>query len=185
MVGRLSQPAFPHQEEASVSRAMAILGSALFFVVAPMMIAGVVPWLVTHWEFQAPFAGVELTRVAGIALIVVGLPGLLDSFARFAIQGIGTPAPIAPTENLVVTGLYRYVRNPIYVAVVAIVLGQATLFGDARLLWYGAFLWLAFHLFVVAYEEPTLRETFGSEDEDYRANVPRWIPRPTPWRAAV
>jgi len=185
MVGRLSQPAFPHQEEASVSRAMAILGSALFFVVAPMMIAGVVPCLVTHWEFQAPFAGVELTRVAGIALIIVGLPGLLDSFARFAIQGIGTPAPVAPTENLVVTGLYRYVRNPIYVAVVAIVLGQATLFGDARLLWYGAFLWLAFHLFVVAYEEPTLRETFGSEYEDYRANVPRWIPRPTPWRAAV
>jgi len=185
MVGRLSQPAFPHQEEASVSRAMAILGSALFFVVAPMMIAGVVPWLVTHWEFQAPFAGVELTRVAGIALIIVGLPGLLDSFARFAIQGIGTPAPVAPTENLVVTGLYRYVRNPIYVAVVAIVLGQATLFGDARLLWYGAFLWLAFHLFVVAYEEPTLRETFGSEYEDYRANVPRWIPRLTPWRAAV
>ena len=185
MVGRLSQPAFPHQEEASVSRAMAILGSALFFVVAPMMIAGVVPCLVTHWEFQAPFAGVELTRVAGIALIIVGLPGLLDSFARFAIQGIGTPAPVAPTENLVVTGLYRYVRNPIYVAVVAIVLGQATLFGDARLLWYGAVLWLAFHLFVVAYEEPTLRETFGSEYEDYRANVPRWIPRPTPWRAAV
>jgi len=185
MVGRLSQPAFPHQEEASVSRAMAILGSALFFVVAPMMIAGVVPWLVTHWEFQAPFAGVELTRVAGIALIIVGLPGLLDSFARFAIQGIGTPAPVAPTENLVVTGLYRYVRNPIYVAVVAIVLGQATLFGDARLLWYGAFLWLAFHLFVVAYEEPTLRETFGSEYEDYRVNVPRWIPRLTPWRAAV
>ena len=185
MVGRFSQPAFPHQEEASVSRAMAILGSALFFVVAPMMIAGVVPWLVTHWEFQAPFAGVELTRVAGIALIIVGLPGLLDSFARFAIQGIGTPAPVAPTENLVVTGLYRYVRNPIYVAVVAIVLGQATLFGDARLLWYGAVLWLAFHLFVVAYEEPTLRETFGSEYEDYRANVPRWIPRLTPWRAAV
>jgi len=164
---------------------MAILGSALFFVVAPMMIAGVVPCLVTHWEFQAPFAGVELTRVAGIALIIVGLPGLLDSFARFAIQGIGTPAPVAPTENLVVTGLYRYVRNPIYVAVVAIVLGQATLFGDARLLWYGAVLWLAFHLFVVVYEEPTLRETFGSEYEDYRANVPRWIPRLTPWRAAV
>jgi protein-S-isoprenylcysteine O-methyltransferase Ste14 len=165
-----------------VSRATAILGSALFFVVAPMMIAGLVPWMVTHWEFQAPFGGVEVTRVAGIALIVLGLPGLLDSFARFAVQGIGTPAPIAPTENLVVTGLYRYVRNPIYVAVVAIVLGQAALFGNAPLLWYGVFLWLAFHMFVLAYEEPTLRETFGAEYEDYRGHVPRWLPRLTPWR---
>ena len=166
-----------------MSRATAILGSALFFVIAPMTLAGLVPWMVTHWEFQAPFGGVEVTRVAGIALIVVGLPGLLDSFARFAIQGIGTPAPIAPTENLVVSGLYRHVRNPIYVAVVAIVLGQAALFGDARLLWYGALLWLAFHIFVVAYEEPTLRQTYGAQYEDYRGNVPRWIPRLTPWRA--
>jgi protein-S-isoprenylcysteine O-methyltransferase Ste14 len=118
-----------------VSRAMAILGSALFFVVAPLMVAGLVPWWVTHWEFQPPFAGVELMRVAGAALIIAGLPGLLDSFARFAVQGLGTPAPIAPTENLVVTGLCRHVRNPMYVAVVAIVLGQAALFGDARLLW--------------------------------------------------
>ena len=165
-----------------MSRTMAILGSALFFVVAPLMLAGLVPWLVTHWEFQAPFGGVELMRVAGIALIIAGVPGLLDSFARFAIQGIGTPAPIAPTKNLVVTGLYRHVRNPIYVAVVAIVLGQAALFGDWRLLWYGALLWLAFHVFVLAYEEPTLRQTFGAEYENYRGHVPRWIPRLTPWR---
>ena len=166
-----------------MSKATAILGSALFFVIAPMTLAGLVPWMVTHWEFQAPFWGVELMRVAGIALIVLGLPGLIDSFARFAVQGLGTPAPIAPTENLVVSGLYRHVRNPIYVAVVAIVLGQAALFGDARLLWYGALLWLGFHIFVVAYEEPTLRETFGAQYEDYRGNVPRWIPRLTPWRA--
>ena len=168
-----------------MSKAMAILGSALFFVVAPMMVAGLVPWLVTHWEFQAPFASVELTRVAGIALIILGLPGLLDSFARFAVQGIGTPAPIAPTENLVVTGLYRHVRNPMYVAVVAIVLGQAALFGNGHLLWYGAVLWLAFHIFVVDYEEPTLRQTYGAQYENYRGHVPRWIPRLTPWRTAV
>ncbi len=165
-----------------MSRAMAILGSALFFVVAPMMVAGLIPWMVTHWEFQAPFGGVELTRAAGLALIILGLPGLLDSFARFAVQGIGTPAPVAPTENLVVTGLYRHVRNPMYVAVVAIVLGQAALFGDGRLLWYGALLWLVFHMFVLGYEEPTLRQTYGAEYEDYRVNVPRWIPRLTPWR---
>ena len=107
---------------------------------------------------------------------------MVDSFARFALQGLGTPAPIAPTQRLVVTGLYRYVRNPIYIAVVAVIFGQALLFGDWRLLWYGALLWLAFHLFVVMYEEPTLKESFGAEYEAFRINVPRWIPRLTAWR---
>ena len=95
----------------------------------------------------------------------------------------GAPAPVAPTKNLVVIGLYRHVRNPIYVAVVAIILGQAMLFGDWRLVLLGALLWLAFHLFVVAYEEPTLQDTFGSEYEAYRANVRRWVPRVVAWRA--
>ena len=82
------------------------------------------------------------------------------------------------------TGLYRYVRNPIYIAVVAVIFGQALLFGDLRLLWYGALLWFFFHIFVVVYEEPTLEQTFGLEYEAFRANVPRWIPRLTPWRVA-
>ena len=82
-----------------------------------------------------------------------------------------------------VTGLYRYVRNPIYVALVTVILGQALLFGDQRLLGYGALIWLAFHIFVLAYEEPTLRQSYGAEYESYRANVPRWLPRLTPWRA--
>jgi len=117
-------------------------------------------------------------------LIVAGLPGLVDSFARFALQGLGTPAPIAPTLNLVVTGLYRYVRNPIYIAVVAVILGQAILFGDWRLMTYGGLMWLGFHAFVLAYEEPVLAEQFGGQYEDFRANVPRWIPRLSPWRTA-
>jgi len=165
-----------------MSKVTAILGTALFFVVAPAVVAGLVPWLITRWEFRPPFFAIEATRTIGVALIIVGAPGLLDCFARFALQGLGTPAPIAPTRNLVVTGLYRHVRNPMYVAVVALVLGQAALFGDPRLLVYGALLWLAFHTFVVAYEEPTLRETYGAEYESYRANVPRWLPRLTPWR---
>jgi protein-S-isoprenylcysteine O-methyltransferase Ste14 len=106
----------------------------------------------------------------------------VDSFARFALEGLGTPAPIAPPQKLVVTGLYRYVRNPIYFAVVSVIFGQALLFGDRVLLWYGALLWLFFHLAVVIYEEPTLEETFGTEYESFRTNVPRWIPRLTPWR---
>ena len=161
----------------------AILGSALFFIVAPSVLAGLIPWWMTRWEFQPPFFDLQATRAVGILLIVAGLPGLVDSFARFALQGLGTPAPIAPTQNLVVTGLYRYVRNPIYVAVVAVILGQAILFADWRLVTYGGLMWLAFHVFVLIYEEPVLAESFGAEYEDFRANVPRWIPRLSPWRA--
>ena len=167
----------------NMRKVSAVLGSALFFVVAPCVLAGLIPWWMTRWEFGRAFFGLEITRAVGVLLILVGLPGLVDSFARFALQGLGTPAPVAPTKNLVVTGLYRYVRNPIYVAVVAIILGQAILFGDWRLVLLGALFWLAFHLFVVAYEEPTLQRTFGAEYEAYRANVQRWIPRVTPWRA--
>lgn len=165
-----------------MQRVSAVLGSALFFVVAPCVLAGLIPWSMTRWEFRPAFFGLEGARSVGVLLILVGLPGLVDSFARFALQGLGTPAPIAPPQNLVVTGLYRYVRNPMYVAVVAIILGQAILFGDGRLMTYGVFMWLAFHAFVLTYEEPVLAQSFGAEYEDFRANVPRWIPRLTPWR---
>src|SRR4029450_5919906 len=145
----------------TMQKLSAALGSALFFVVAPFVLAGLIPWSMTGWEFWPAFLGLEVTRAVGVLLVLIGLPGLVDSFARFAVQGLGTPAPVAPTKNLVVTGLYRYVRTPIYVAVAAIIVGQAMLFGDWRLILYGALLWLAFHVFVVAYEEPTLQETFG------------------------
>jgi protein-S-isoprenylcysteine O-methyltransferase Ste14 len=162
---------------------VAIAGSALFFFVVPFMIAGPLPWSITHWQFRPALFGSELTRVAGIALIVAGLPGLLDSFRRFAVEGLGTPAPIAPPQELVVTGLYRHVRNPMYVAVLALLIGQALLFGSTALLMVSAAFWLAVHLFVVLYEEPTLEETFGAKYQAYRANVPRWIPRLSPWRS--
>jgi len=165
-------------------RTAAVIGTAIFFVFVPCVVAGVVPWWISHWEFRLSFLGVELTRFVGSALILAGVSGLVDSFGRFALQGLGTPAPIAPTQHLVVTGLYRYVRNPIYIAVVAVIFGQALLFGDWRLLWYGALLWLFFHVWVVMSEEPTLKQTFGTEYASFRTNVPRWIPRLTPWRAA-
>ena len=167
-----------------MSKITAVLGSALFFVIAPLMLAGFIPWWVTQWEFRPAFFGLDLTRILGGILIIVGVPGLVDSFSRFALEGLGTPAPIAPPQKLVVTGLYRYVRNPIYIAVVAVIVGQALLFGDWRLIWYGALLWLVFHVAVVMNEEPTLKETFGTEYESFRANVPRWIPRLTPWRTS-
>jgi len=122
-----------------------------------------------------------VTRSLGFLLLFAGVVGLIDSFARFVREGRGTPAPIAPPDRLVVGGLYRYVRNPMYVCVVASVLGQALVLGDVRLLVYSAVLWLGFTLFVLAYEEPTLRSTFGDAYAAYCKGVHRWIPRLTPW----
>ena len=127
-------------------------------------------------------AGMGWVRWFGVALIAVGVPLLIDSFARFALQGRGTPAPVLPTEHLVVSGLYRYVRNPMYVGVVTVVLGQGLLLGSLPVLGYGALLWMTFHLFVLAYEEPKLRRSFDAEYDRYCRNVSRWIPRLRPWR---
>lgn len=109
--------------------------------------------------------------------MLAGLPSLLDSFARFAIQGFGTPSPVAAPERLVVSGLYKYVRNPMYISVLLLIVGQALLFANTSLLLYAACVWIAVHLFVLLYEEPTLSARFGSEYEAYKKRTPRWIPR--------
>ena len=163
-----------------MKRASAIFGSAIFLVVAPGTLAIYLPWAVTHWRFAPPLHGVFLLRILGGLMIAGGLPILLDSFARFAIQGLGTPAPIAPAQRLVVTGLYRWVRNPMYVAVSLLIFGQGLLFGSARLLQYGLIVWLGCFAFVVLYEEPALSRKFGKEYEEFCVQVPRWIPRLKP-----
>jgi protein-S-isoprenylcysteine O-methyltransferase Ste14 len=160
---------------------LAMLGSAVFLVIAPGFVGGLVPYWISRWRLEPPFFGVIFFRYAGGALIALGAVGLLDSFVRFAVQGLGTPAPVFPTSHLVITGLYRYVRNPMYVAVASTILGQALLFGNVAVLEYGAAVWLLFHIFVLAYEEPTLRASFGSEYESFCTQVPRWIPRITAW----
>ena len=162
-------------------RTKAILGSAVFLVLAPGLIAGYVPWLFSRWRLEPPLLGVSAFRVVGGLLVVAGLPVLLDSFRRFAVEGLGTPAPVMPTQHLVVTGWYRFVRNPMYVAVAALIFGQGLLFGNVRVLEYGLAIWAAFHIFVLAYEEPTLRRTFGPEYARFSGNVPRWFPRLRPW----
>lgn len=162
-------------------RFLAILGSAVFLVIAPGTVAGYVPWLISRWQVGPPLLGISLFPVTGVLLILTGLPVLLDSFARFAIQGLGTPAPVYPTKHLVISGLFRYVRNPMYVAVLSLIIGQGLLFGSVSVLAYGIAVWLGFGLFVLFYEEPTLRRTFGREYEEFCANVPRWIPRLKPW----
>lgn len=169
------------------SRLASTAGSALFLVVAPGTLAGWIPWWISGWRFEAPFFGWDGSRVIGGALVVAGVAVLIESFARFALVGRGTPAPIAPTERLVVSGLYRYVRNPMYLAVVSIIVGQAVLFGSRPLLGYAAVVGAGFHAFVLVYEEPTLRARYGAEYEKYRAAVRRWWPRArpyTPWTAA-
>jgi protein-S-isoprenylcysteine O-methyltransferase Ste14 len=164
-----------------MTRARAVLGSILFLFVAPGIVAGLVPWSISQYRLGPALLGAEPLRWLGALLLILGVVLLLETFSRFALQGFGTPAPIAPTKILVVTGSYRFVRNPMYVAVISLILGQGLWFGDSGVLAYGLVVWLIVHLFVLAYEEPTLSQSYGAQYDRYRANVRRWIPRLTPW----
>ncbi|MBN9362076.1 MULTISPECIES: isoprenylcysteine carboxylmethyltransferase family protein [unclassified Devosia] len=166
---------------ASNSRIGPITGSVIFLFVAPGVVAGLIPYWISGWQVGPALGGFEPVRWLGMLLLLLGGVLLAETFSRFALQGRGTPAPVYPTETLVVTGSYRFVRNPMYVAVVSLILGQALLFGSLPVLAYGALIWLTVHLFVISYEEPTLERSFGGQYERYRANVRRWIPRLTPW----
>ncbi len=158
-----------------------MLGSALFLLVAPGVVAGLVPWLLTSWQV-AP--GPAVARVIGWILIAAGGAALLSAFARFALDGRGTPAPVAPTERLVVTGLYRFVRNPMYLAVAALIVGQALVLARPVLWVYAAVFLVTVVAFVRLYEEPTLTATYGDEYAAYRRGVRGWWPRFRPWTAA-
>jgi protein-S-isoprenylcysteine O-methyltransferase Ste14 len=162
------------------SRAAALAGSAAWFLIAPGTVAGLIPWLISDWRVSQDFGDSALLRVVGVLLIAAGLAGLVESFARFAWQGRGTPAPVAPTNKLIVSGFYRFVRNPMYVSVIAVIVGEALLFGQAALLAYAALAWLCFHLFVIAYEEPAMRRQFPADYAVYSAAVRRWLPRLKP-----
>jgi protein-S-isoprenylcysteine O-methyltransferase Ste14 len=164
-----------------VRRAKAAVGSLVFLLVAPGVVAGLIPWWLTGWDAD-PAASV--IRAVGAALIAVGAGFLLHSFARFVIEGLGTPAPMAPTQRLVVGGAYRHVRNPMYLAVGSTIVGQALLLGRPELLAYAAAFGAVVFCFVRLYEEPTLAEQFGPSYEAYRRAVPGWLPRLTPWRGS-
>ena len=110
------------------------MGSLAFLLLAPGVVAGLVPWWLTGWRVQGSTAYWLPLRVGGLILLAAGVVVLLQAFARFVVEGLGTPAPIAPTERLVVGGLYRYVRNPIYLAVAATIIGQALMLGQPILL---------------------------------------------------
>jgi protein-S-isoprenylcysteine O-methyltransferase Ste14 len=160
----------------------AAASSALFFAIAPGVVAGLVPYWLTHWQVRGPLAHWAPLRAAGLILLILGAIVLIQAFVRFVAEGHGTPAPAAPTERLVTGGLYRYVRNPMYLAVVACISGQALALGQAGLLAYAGAVWGTTASFARWYEEPTLASQFGAEYEAYRRAVPAWRPRIRPWR---
>ena len=131
-------------------------------------------------------SGLEIRRfdlgplwIVGIVAVIVGIAVLVWCTAGFVIFGRGTPNPVDPPRSLVARGIYRRVRNPMYVAIGVILAGEAMLFGSTALIVYAVALMAVFHVFVVSYEEPTLRRLFGSPYDEYCARVPRWIPTVT------
>ena len=117
-------------------RPIAVLGSAVFFLLAPGVVVGLIPWFLTRWAAREPLPYWAPVRVVGGLLLVAGLIVSVQAFVRFVVEGFGTPAPVAAPERLVVRGTYRYVRNPTYVAVLAAIIGQALLLGRLGLLLY-------------------------------------------------
>jgi protein-S-isoprenylcysteine O-methyltransferase Ste14 len=151
-----------------------ILKTILFTIFVPGTVAVLVPsWLIGG--FFRPASG-PLTWLGGL-IVLVGAAIYFRCAWEFAVRGLGTPAPIAPTKFLVTTALHRYVRNPMYIGVALVIVGEAALFHASHLLDYAALMLLTAHLFVIFYEEPTLRRQFGESYEQYRRSVPRWIPR--------
>lgn len=160
-------------------RIAAALGSGAFLVLAPGTMGVLVPFLATGWVTRHPPAALV---ALGALLLLGGAAVLLHAFARFVMEGVGTPAPVAPTQRLVVGGLYRHVRNPMYLAVTAVIVGQALLLGRYWLFAYAALFLATTMAFVTFYEEPTLGRQFGPQYDAYRAAVPGWWPRLRPWR---
>lgn len=155
----------------------AVIGTVVFVLIVPGSVVGLAPFLLSGWRVAPPFLGSSVTRVLGAVLFVVAAPVFSAFCLRFVREGHGTPAPIAPTRHLVVGGPFRYVRNPGYAAVVGMLIAQGLILGSRVILVYALGVALAFHLFVVLYEEPTLRRTFGAEYAAYCRAVPRWLPR--------
>ena len=138
-----------------------------------MIVAGIVPWLLTRWDANSQPASL---RILGIVVLFVGGALVLETTARFALLGRGSPAPWAPPVRFVERGSYRFVRSPMYLGVLLLVVGQALLLGQEILYAWAVAAWLIFTSFLVLYEESQLRRRFGDSYDDYRRRVRRWIP---------
>ena len=153
---------------------MTALRSLLFLILAPRMVAGYIPLALLR---QGPHVETGYLAYLALPLWCIGGIVLLWSFWNFLKEGHGTPAPVDPPTELVIAGFYRYVRNPMYIGILAAILGHFLWFGYWYLLVYAIVVFLAFQTFVTFYEEPTLKRKFGAVYEDYLRKVPRWIPR--------
>ena len=153
---------------------MTAFKSFLFFVFAPGMVAGAIPLALLQ---VGPKQDADFLSYLALLFWVVGVGMLIWCFGDFLIKGRGTPAPIDPPKELVVDGLYRYFRNPMYVGVLMVIFGHFLWLGYWILSIYAIVVFTAFSAFVIYYEEPHLRKTFGAAYEDYCRRVPRWLPR--------
>ena len=138
------------------------------------------PYLLGDWHFHRPLPYWTAAQAVGGLLICVGLVPIVAAFIEFTRAG-GTPVPVASPPRLVISGFYRYVRNPIYVGFLAVMAGQVLVFGSPGLLEYTALSWCIGAAAVRFYEEPTLARKFGADYADYRRAVRAWIPRLDPW----
>lgn len=158
-----------------------IIASILFLIFGgPGIVLIYLPLWITHFHIPSTEPLWQIL-LAGF-VIFIGLIPLLESMRRFIYVGRGTLVPTVPTETLVVSGLYRNVRNPMYVGVGTAVIGEAILFSAIKMLIYFVIVWLIIHLFVVFYEERTLRKRYAEQYTNYCAHVRRWIPCLTPWQ---
>jgi protein-S-isoprenylcysteine O-methyltransferase Ste14 len=164
-----------------MDRRAAAAGSSLFFALAPGTMVGLLPWLITRWRVETPVEPWQPARWLGALVLLTSAAFVVHAFLRFAVDGLGTPAPVAPTEQLVVTGVYRHVRNPMYLAVTGVILGQALLLGQLSLVLYAAAFLVVTMAFARWYEEPALARRFPQEYPAYREQVPGWWPRLRPW----
>jgi protein-S-isoprenylcysteine O-methyltransferase Ste14 len=159
-----------------ISQAILIFRSLFWIIVLPGTVTVYLPHLiVTRWSPTA-FPGWGMWQLLALIPIGIGAAVLLHCIWGFAAVGRGTLSPVDPPKKLVVKGLYRYVRNPMYVGVVTILLGEALLLQSLALLEYALVGFAAFNLFVILYEEPTLRDQFGESYEHYCRHVGRWLP---------
>jgi protein-S-isoprenylcysteine O-methyltransferase Ste14 len=156
---------------------MTLLKTLLFTAVVPGTVAGLIPYLLITRARVLPPLPLGSFRYAGLGLLFLGVLIYLWCAAEFTFRGRGTPSPNDPPRELVVTGLYRYSRNPMYVGVAWTLLGSALLFGSTEVLLYAILVLLGFHLRVIYYEEPALERSFGSSFRRYCQQVPRWLLR--------
>jgi len=148
------------------------LKNLVFTLVVPGTVAVYVPWLIARGQPVGSLGYV----LASLVLVLVGGTIYLWCLWDFATFGRGTPAPVDSPKRLVVRGLYRYTRNPMYVGVLAVILGWAVLFQAFALVPYAIAVGAVVHLFIILYEEPHLRRVFGTEYEEYCSRVGRWLP---------